>query len=80
MNSVEQRNYVEYQKSKGKNVDELWEKLSNMSINTRLVSEKKKRIITSQVSSILRQCSLKCGVVLFLRVIIFKSPSMILIS
>ena len=49
MNSVEHRKYVEYQKWKGKNVNKLWQKLSNMSINTRLVWEKKKRIITSQI-------------------------------
>ena len=65
MNFVEQRKYGDYQKSNDKNADKLWQKISNMSINTRLVSEKKKRIITSQVSSILGQCSLKCGVVFF---------------
>ena len=47
MNFVEQRKYVDYQKPNDKNVDKLWQKISNMSINTRLVSEKKKRIITS---------------------------------
>ena len=56
--------FVEYQKSKGKNFYKLWQ-LSNMSINPRLVWEKKKRIITSEISSILVQCSLKCGVVFF---------------
>ena len=50
MNSVEHPKYVQYQKSKGKNVNKLWPELSNMSINTRLVWGKKKRIITSQIS------------------------------
>ena len=36
-----------------------------MSINTRLVWEKNKRIVTSQISSTLMQRSLKCGVVFF---------------
>ena len=37
MNSVEHRKSVEYQELKDKNVNKLWQKLSNMSINTRLV-------------------------------------------
>ena len=37
MNSAEHGKYAEYQKSKGKNVNKLWQKLSNMSLNTRLV-------------------------------------------
>ena len=65
MNSVEHRKYVEYQKSKVKNVNKLLLKLSNVSINTKLVWEEKKRIITSQISSILVECCLKCGVVFF---------------
>ena len=40
----ENRKSVEYQKSKGKNVNKLWQKLSNTSINTRLVWEKKQNI------------------------------------
>ena len=40
----ENRKSVEYQKSKGKNVNQLWQKLSNTSINTRLVWEKKQNI------------------------------------
>ena len=65
MNSVEHRKYVEYQKSKGKNVNRPWQKLSNITINTRLIWEKKKYVIVSQISSILVQCSLKYGVVFF---------------
>ena len=44
MNFVKYQQSVEYQKSKGKNVNRLWQKLSNMSINSRVVLEKKKRI------------------------------------
>ena len=65
MNFVEYKKLVEYQKSKNKNVNKLWQKRSNMSINNRLVSEKKKRIITSEISSILEQCYLKRRVVFF---------------
>ena len=53
MNFVKYQQSVEYQKSKGKNVNRLWQKLSNMSINSRVVLEKKKRIITSEISFIL---------------------------
>ena len=56
---------VEYQNSKGKNVNQLWLKLSNMSTNTRLVREKKKRRVTSQISSVLVQCSWKCWFLFF---------------
>ena len=57
--------------SKGKNVNKLWQKLSNMSINigldlkARLVWEKKKHVTISEISSALVQCPLKCGVALF---------------
>ena len=56
---------VEYQNSKCKNVNKLWIKLSNMSTNTRLVWEKKERIIISQISSVLVRCSLKCRFAFF---------------
>ena len=56
MNFVEYQQSVQYQKSKGKNVNKLWQKLSNMSINSRVVLEKKKRIITSEISFILVKC------------------------
>ena len=71
MNLAEYQKFVEYQKSKGKNANKVWQKLSYMSINivldlkARLVWEKKKRIITSEISSISMQWSLKCGVVFF---------------
>ena len=67
MNFVEYQKSVVYQKSKDKKCKKLCQKLSNTSINngldlkTTLVWEKKKRIIASKISSILVQCSLKCG-------------------
>ena len=60
MNFVEYQQTVEYQKSKGKNVNKMWQKLSNMSINSRVVLEKRKRIITSEISSILVKCFFSC--------------------
>ena len=50
MNFVEYQQCVQYQKSKGKNVNK------HMSINSRVVLEKKKRIITSEISFILVKC------------------------
>ena len=61
---------------------QLWQKLSNMSINsalylkTRFVWEKKKRIRTSEIYISVR-CSLRCEVPFFFWVIIFKAPSLI---
>ena len=37
MDLVKYKKSVEYQQSKGKNVNKQWKKISNMSINTRLV-------------------------------------------
>ena len=34
MNFVEYQQSLEYEKSKGKNVNKLWQKLSKMSVNT----------------------------------------------
>ena len=71
MNLAEYQKFVEYQKSKDKNANKVWQKLSYMSINivldlkARLAWEKKKRIITSEISTISMQWSLKCGVVFF---------------
>ena len=79
---------VEHQWSKGRNINKLWERLSNMLINTgldlktRFVSEKRKHV-KREKSSTLVQNSLKCGVVFllffFLQVIIFKGPSLIFV-
>ena len=69
MNSKIRRIKVKIQRYKA--VNTLWQKLSNMSINTglylntRFVWEKNTRITTSEISSILVQCSLKCGVLFF---------------
>ena len=60
MNFVEYQQSVEYQKSKGKNVNKLRQKLSNMLINSRVVLEKRKRIITSEISAILVKCFFFC--------------------
>ena len=62
---MEDQKSGEYQKSKGKDVNKLYQKLSNMSINTglvlktRLVWEKKKCVVASEISSILMQCSVR---------------------
>ena len=37
MDLLKYKKSVEYQQSKGKNVNKQWENVSNMSINTRLV-------------------------------------------
>ena len=80
MNFVEYKESIEYEQSKikkkgikkrkkkKKNVNRLWLKLqilSNISINTWLVWEKNKGTKTDEISSVLVQSSLECGVLLF---------------
>ena len=72
MNFVEYKESIAYQqlkiKKNKKNVNRLWLKLqilSNISINTWLVWGKNKGIKTGEISSVLVQCLLKCGVLLF---------------
>ena len=80
---MEDQKSGKYQKSKGKDVNKLYQKLSNMSINTglvlktRLVWAKKKCIVASEISSILMQCSVR---IFCERVIIFKALSLIFVS
>ena len=80
---MEDQKSGEYQKSKGKDVNKLYQKLSNMSINTglvlktRLVWAKKKCIVAIEISSILMQCSVR---IFWEWVIIFKALSLIFVS
>ena len=53
---------------------------TGLDLKTRFVWEKKKRVITSEISSILVQYSLKCGVAFSLQVIIYKTTSLIFVS
>ena len=62
MNSVEHRKHVEYQKSKAKNVNKLWQKLFDISKYQVSLRDKKAYI---NKSNIIYFGALKCGVVFF---------------
>ena len=61
MNSVEHRKHVEYQKSKAKNVNKLWQKLFDITKYQVSLRDKKAYINKSNIYF----GALKCGVVFF---------------
>ena len=71
--------FEECQSSKGKNINKLWQKLSNISINTgldlkiRFVWKKKKHITISEISSTLVGYSSKCRVVQYVKSVQIRS-------